>query len=139
MNSLTDRFTHGFFKYQRRWLEDASLFKIGLWARQTGKDFTCTAEAVMDCMQNNDRHWVILACGERQARESLEKAREWARRLRFETEDRTRARYEPPRESATELRWRSGSRITALPAKPGTVRGYSANVILTEFAFHDDP
>ena len=25
------------------------------------------------------------------------------------------------------------------PAKPSTVRGYSANLILTEFAFHDDP
>ena len=123
MNSLTEDFTRGFFKYQLDWLNDPSPFKIGLWARQTGKDFTCTAEAVLDCMQHDDRHWIILACGERQARESLEKAREWARRLRFETEDRTRARLEPPRESATELRWRSGSRITALPAKPGTVRG----------------
>ncbi len=136
---MTAELISGFLPYQRRWLEDGSPFKIGLWARQTGKDFTCTAEAVLDCMQNDNRHWVILACGERQARESLEKARDWARRFRVATEHRTRSRFSPPRESATEIRWESGSRITALPAKPGTVRGYSANVILTEFAFHDDP
>ena len=38
----------------------------------------------------------------------------------------------------SEIRWKNGSRLTALPAKPETVRGYSANVILTEFAFHED-
>ena len=31
-----------------------------------------------------------------------------------------------------------GSRITALPANPDTARGFSANVFLDEFAFHQD-
>ena len=31
-----------------------------------------------------------------------------------------------------------GSRITALPANPDTARGFSANVLLDEFAFHAD-
>src|SRR5947208_11983400 len=66
-----------FFPYQQRWLCDRSQFKIGLWARQTGKDFTCAAEAVLDCRQHKT-HWLILAAGERQARESLEKAKYWA-------------------------------------------------------------
>ena len=31
-----------------------------------------------------------------------------------------------------------GSRITALPANPDTARGFSANVVLDEFAFHQN-
>src|SRR5687767_11168158 len=41
--------------------------------------------------------------------------------------------------SSAEIVLGNKSRIIALPARPETVRGYSANVILTEFAFHDDP
>jgi phage FluMu gp28-like protein len=32
-----------------------------------------------------------------------------------------------------------GSRVIAVPGKPDTVRGYSANVLLTEFAFFEQP
>ena len=127
-----------FFPYQQRWLRSNDLFKFGLWARQTGKDYVCAAEAAYDCATHADRHWLILACGERQARESLLKAREWARRL--EEEAAAGATFAAvKRESATEILFENGSRVTAIPAKPGTARGYSANVILTEFAFHDDP
>jgi phage FluMu gp28-like protein len=37
-----------------------------------------------------------------------------------------------------EIRYRNGSRILALPANPDTARGHSANVVLDEFAFHND-
>ena len=133
-----------FLHYQLRWLRDESRFKIGLWARQTGKDYTCAAEAVFDCLLTPKTHWLILACGERQARESLEKARDRARLLNLSSLPASSGSILPAfprltRASATELRFSNGSRITALPAKPGTIRGYSANLILTEFAFHDDP
>src|SRR5688500_12394930 len=131
----------GFLPYQAEWLRDESRFKPGLWARQTGKDYTCAAEAVLDCVQNLKSHWLILACGERQACESLEKAREWSHT--FVNDPKAQQNSSSPvkisRQSKTEIRFSNGSRITALPAKPGTVRGYSANLILTEFAFHDDP
>ena len=74
----------GFLKYQKAWLADGSRFKIGLWARQTGKDFTCAAEAVLDCIETPRCHWLILACGERQAKESLEKAKEFVRAIQGE-------------------------------------------------------
>jgi phage FluMu gp28-like protein len=132
---MTEEFLSQFLPYQRQWLSDNSLYKFGLWARQTGKDYTCAGEAAYDCATNKDRHWLILACGERQARESLLKAKEWAQRFKAAKEI-----YSPVRrESATEILFENGSRITALPAKPQTVRGYSANVILTEFAFHENP
>jgi phage FluMu gp28-like protein len=40
---------------------------------------------------------------------------------------------------ATEIAFVNGSRIIAIPANPSTARGYSANVILDEFAYHEDP
>jgi phage FluMu gp28-like protein len=39
---------------------------------------------------------------------------------------------------ALEVELPGGSKITALPANPDTARGFSANVLLDEFAFHKD-
>ena len=75
---ISSTIENAFLKYQTHWLKDQRRFKLGLWARQTGKDYTCAAEAVFDSLLNPKTHWLMLACGERQARESLEKAREWA-------------------------------------------------------------
>jgi len=38
-----------------------------------------------------------------------------------------------------EMRWPNGSRLQAIPANPATVRGYSANLFLDEFAFLENP
>lgn len=148
-----------FLPYQRKWLSDQSRFKIGMFARQTGKTFTTCAEIVDDCIQAEIRgertRWVILSRGERQAAEAMDEGvkpfckafyhvyaavlagkkppefseEEW----RVEREDGSVVTYK-----ALEVRFPSGSRITALPANPDTARGYSANVFLDEFAFHKD-
>lgn len=39
---------------------------------------------------------------------------------------------------SAEIRFANGSRIIALPANPNTARGYTANLILDEFAIHRD-
>jgi len=146
-----------FLPYQRRWMEDTARFKIGMFSRQTGKTFATCAEIVLDCiraeMEGRRVRWVILSRGERQAAEAMDEAikpfckafyrlyeavsqaapefseNEW----RVERDDGEVATYK-----ALEVRFPSGSRITALPANPDTARGYSANVFLDEFAFHKD-
>ena len=64
------------YPYQRRWLDDKSRFKVGMFARQTGKTFTTTlevAEDMVDAEVSGRRvRWVILSRGERQAREAME-------------------------------------------------------------------
>jgi phage FluMu gp28-like protein len=131
---------YGLLPYQSAFAANKSRFKIGLWARQTGKDHTCTFEAVVDSLRNPGTLWVIVAAGERQARESLSKAKEWAETLRFQIADYNEERVSPAaRMQSAEIRWANGSRLLALPANPQTVRGYSANLILTEFAFHENP
>lgn len=125
--------------YQRQWIDDESRFKIGLMARQTGKSWTSAMEAVRDC-QLRKTTWVCLSAGERQALEWMMKAREHAEAFQVAIDG-----YQEERDSseallkAAEIRWPNGSRVLAIPANPSTARGYSANLLLDEFAFHEDP
>lgn len=132
------------YGYQQDWLLDKSRFKIGMFARQTGKTFTTTLEVVDDCFEaavNQKRQrWVILSRGERQAREAMDegvKLHAAAYDMSFEASE-----YDFQGQEGTyralEITLPHGSKITALPANPDTARGFSANVFLDEFAFHKD-
>lgn len=126
--------------YQARWVNDAAQFKIGVQSRQTGKSFSTACETVVDCLTDPGTKWVCLSAGERQALEWLEKCKEWATAFRLAVES-----YAEERDLAEslmksgEIRFANGSRIIAIPANPSTARGYSANVVLDEFAYHEDP
>jgi len=133
-----------FYKYQRDWVGNDSRFKIGMFARQTGKTFTSTFEIARDSqladVAGKRVRWVILSRGERQAKEAMEEGvKRHCQALgsivsSVETEWKTDgASYK-----ALEVEFPGGSRITALPANPDTARGFSANVFLDEFAFHQD-
>ena len=138
---LIDRYL---MPYQQRWVRDASRFKIGMWSRQTGKSFATAAEAVFDCIEHENVRWVVLSAGERQALEWMEKAKFWTDA--FKT---LKSLDEPVFSEAlnaadaslskADVRFRNGSRITAIPANPATARGYSCNLILDEFAIHEKP
>ena len=130
--------------YEKRWLRDAAQFKIGMFARQTGKTFTTTLEIVDDCYENftkgRQARWVILSRGERQAAEAMNegiKRHANAYGAAFEAFEYD-WRGEQGVYKALDVALPGGSRITALPANPDTARGYSANVFLDEFAIHRD-
>lgn len=143
-----------FHAYQQRWLQDDSRFKLGMFSRQTGKTFTTCAEIVQDCIQaeiaGRRVRWVILSRGERQAKEAVDEAIKPFCKAFYIIYNALLAGKRPPEFSrevfrgesgaeytALEIRFPSGSRITALPANPDTARGFSANVFLDEFAFHE--
>src|SRR5437870_4007257 len=108
--------------YQSAFAANPTRFKIGLWARQTGKDHTAAAEAVIDCLYNPGTTWIILAASERQALESLAKAKEWAEILKFRIDEYNECPANLPlaiaRTASTEIKWSNGSRLLALPANP---------------------
>ena len=124
--------------YQRAWVHDDSRFKIGMWSRQTGKSFATAAEAVMDCQLRPGQLWVCLSAGERQAFEWLRKAKQWAEALKVAFDYAELPNLADARFSKGEIVFRNGSRILAIPANPDTARGYSANLILDEFAIHEN-
>ena len=129
------------YGYQRHWVQDDSRFKIAMFARQCGKTFTSTLELALDCARaeamGQRSRWVILSRGERQAREAMNegvKLHLGALSAGFKAYD-----YDwEPGIRALEVELPGGSKITALPANPDTARGFSANVLLDEFAFHQD-
>lgn len=129
------------YPYQKRWITDQARFKIAMFARQCGKTFTSTLEIVLDCLEAEARggrtRWVILSRGERQAREAMNegvKVHLRAMQMAFKELD-----YDfDASTKALEVELPGGSKITALPANPDTARGFSANVLLDEFAFHQD-
>jgi phage FluMu gp28-like protein len=125
--------------YQRAWVEDGSRWKIWLAARQIGKSFAAACEVVRDCHLRPGTTWVVLSAGERQALEFMEKVRCWTEAFGLALEDyaEERAAAEAVLKSAG-VRYANGSRVIALPANPDTARGYSANLVLDEFAFHQD-
>ena len=129
--------------WQRTWVEDPSRFKIGMWSRQTGKSFSTACEAVTDSVaqpEHSSNLWVVLSAGERQALEWMEKAKKWSQAIKATVDS-----YDELRDSANallsraEIRFANGARIVAIPANPDTARGYSANLILDEFAIHEKP
>lgn len=133
------------YSYQQRWFADRSRFKIGQFARQTGKTFTTTLEIVDDCFETEAKggrtRWVILSRGERQAKEAMEEGVKRhcqaynlaAREIEGVFKGTNGERY-----TMLDITLPGGSRITALPANPDTARGFAANVFLDEFAFHAD-
>lgn len=125
--------------YQRAWVEDGSRWKIWLAARQIGKSFAAACEVVRDCHLRPGTAWVVLSAGERQALEFMEKVRGWTEAfgLGLAGYAEERAAAEAVLKSAS-VRYHNGSRVIALPANPDTARGYSANLVLDEFAFHQD-
>jgi phage FluMu gp28-like protein len=131
--------------YQREWALDKARWKFGLMSRQVGKDFSCAFEGVRDIMgaeaQGQKREWLIVAPSERQSLESLEKWKAWAVVLKNGLngcEEVLHAGRESLLKSAM-ITFAGGSRVMAVPGLPHTVRGFSANIVLTEFAFFEDP
>jgi len=129
------------YPYQRRWVQDEARFKIAMFARQCGKTFTSTLELALDVMRaeaaGKRSRWVILSRGERQAREAMNEGV----KLHLRAMAAGFKEYEVAFDAnvkALEVELPGGSRITALPANPDTARGFSANVLLDEFAFHQD-
>ncbi len=126
--------------YQRIFLEDKARFKVWLASRQIGKSMTMAAEAVLASVRHPGDMWVVLSAGERQALEFMEKAKQWAEAYRLKAdEQRVLREGAAGLIKAAEIRWGNGSRMLALPANASTARGYAANLILDEFAFHDNP
>ncbi|MCH5285762.1 MAG: terminase family protein [Akkermansiaceae bacterium] len=124
--------------YQRRWVKNTARFLCGVWARQTGKSF-CTAFIVaVSLVTTAKTTWMIAAPSERQSMEALAKVKEWVAALQVQVAEGVEA-LQGVNAKAGCIELANGSRCIAVPGKPDTVRGMSANVWLDEFAFFENP
>ncbi|MBI4462025.1 MAG: hypothetical protein HY653_03875, partial [Acidobacteria bacterium] len=124
------------YPYQRAWVDDESLYKLACKARQIGFTFAATFRAVLRRLKRPGLT-VWLSASERQAVEALEQVRRHVSALgvgaSFYSEFIAGTDVQQHR-----ISFSNGSRIIALPANPDTVRGFSGDVVLDEFAFHRD-
>lgn len=121
--------------YQRAFVLDPARFKIWLSSRQIGKSFGTAFEAAADCAKHPGAEWLVMSAGQRQADEWMLKASRLSRAIALEmagTDEAVRVEV-----SASEIRFSNGARILSVPANPDTARGYSANLVLDEFAIHE--
>jgi phage FluMu gp28-like protein len=129
------------YPYQRRYLADTARWKAAMWSRQTGKTFTTTLEAVLDCLQAEAEgrvsRWTILSISRDRALDAIRNGA--ALHLKaigaaFEALD---VPFEAD-EMAHMVKLPGGSYVRAIAAKPETARGMSDSIILDEFAHHKD-
>jgi len=129
-----------YLEYQFVAHHDRSRFKCQIQSRQTGKDFTMEGEAVEDC-QSRTTEWMVAAPSERQSLDSLEQAKLWAEAWELHIKDIVEEREGNTSQhllKSAEIFFENGSKMRAVPGKPDTVRGRSANIILTEFDFFEN-
>jgi phage FluMu gp28-like protein len=127
------------FPYQRRFVDDASRFKVGVMSRQVGKSVTTSAEVAADSFIEPENKWVCMSAGERQALEWHSKANDWCECFGLQIADYAEERaYSEALMKKAETTLSNGSRIISIPANPSTARGYTCNVVLDEFDYHED-
>src|SRR5437867_1457999 len=123
--------------YQQRWLGDSSPLKIVVKARQIGFSFAATLRAVFECLRPKT-NWIFISNGERQSRLLMEKVQEHIQSCGIVARTSESSFFEGTMTKQLEARFPNGSVIYGLPANPDTARGYTGNVTLDEFAFHQD-
>lgn len=143
--------------YQKAWLKDQARFKLGLMARGTRKTFTSTLEIVNDILEVESRggrtRWIIASRGERQSVVAINFAQQHAKAFALGINSVTEVERDQVDEDGKAVKgedgyvirykvhtitFPNGSEIIAVPANPDTLRGYTGNLLLDEFAFHAD-
>ena len=130
------------YPYQRRYLADASRFKAGLWSRQTGKPFTTTLEAVLAVLEAESEgrvsRWTILSVSQARALDAMDNGVKLHLRAIGAAFEALDVPFDVDTLAHTVRVGERGSYIRAVAAKPSTARGMSDNLILDEFAHHQD-
>jgi phage FluMu gp28-like protein len=129
----------GWRPYQLRFINDPAKRRVWVKAAQIGGSTALASWALGRCLNREKHLVVILSASDRQAQELAKKAQ------RFVTEIAgVEASYQDGFFAQTDILQHSigfpnGSRIIAIPGRPETARGYTGDIILDEFAHHQQP
>jgi len=120
--------------WQKRYVEDASRWKLLVKSVQTGGSFASTLECVLDCLERPTL-WIMLSASDRQSKELMEKVGQHSSGAGVVIDS---GFFAGTSITQHEARFPNRSRIISLPANPDTARGFAGNVLLDEFAMHRD-
>jgi phage FluMu gp28-like protein len=111
------------------------------WSRQIGKSFTLAAWAVNRLLENPGRLVTVLSNSKPNGMEFVLKAAQVCGLMRVVCETADLSRDDRIESMRMEIRIKANrkfGRIIVLAANPRTARGLSGDLILDEFAFHED-
>ncbi len=123
--------------YQKSAIESAARFRWSCWSRQTGKSFTMSLRRILRGLKRR-RNQVFLSASERQSRELMQKARQHCQTLQIAHRYSDGDWFRGTSFRQLEIELPNQVRIIGLPANPETVRGFTGDVFLDEFAMHAD-
>ena len=118
--------------YQWTIFEDQNPFIISKISRQCGKSLTFAAKAVHKSIMNADNLVLLVSVNQRSADELLRKVKQWAEACKIASNGLV-TYYD----NATTITFNNKSRIISVPASPSSLRGWSGDVILDEYALVD--
>lgn len=130
--------------YQKACIDDRKHVQADFWCRQSGKDFTAAFKAVVRGLEDpHDR--LIVSVTQRQADLTFDKVATHARAVsgilcpEEHTEFLAQVGGRPITFTRRQVTLPSGARIISLPGRdPDSLAGYTAHVILTEYALFPD-
>lgn len=123
--------------YQREDVESSARLRWNCWARQTGKSFTKSLRRLLRGLARK-RDQVFLSAGERQCRELMLKTAQHCAALKIAAEFIEDESWRHLSVRRMEIVLPGRVRIVGLPANPRTARGFTGDVLLDEFAMHED-
>ncbi len=123
-------------RYQRALVESPARFCWANWSRQVGKSFAFSLRRMLRGLRRG-RSQLLLSASERQSQELMEKVRRHAEALRLAT-GWSSGYWRDTHVRRLEVILPGGVRVIGLPANARTVRGFSGDVFLDEFAMHRD-
>ncbi len=126
--------------YQHRWIEDKSRFKLAVKSVQTGYTWAMALELALD-MIDGKTTWLWMSGSQRQSREAAQyvKTHLKAMGMAAATLDLDVEEFFGKTKTLVDrVTMPNGSRAFFLPANPDTARGFAGNVVLDEFASHEN-
>lgn len=135
------------FQYQRDWMNDDSVIKIAEKSRRTGLTFSEALDDVMSAVsETSPQNTYYLGSDKEMAKEFIEACAFWARKLNMVMGQIEESIFEDEDEDGTkksintfEVKFpTTGKKIVALSSNPRALRGRQGNVVLDEFAFHNN-
>ncbi|HQE27601.1 MAG TPA: terminase family protein [Phycisphaerae bacterium] len=123
--------------YQADDIQSTARFRWCCWSRQVGKSFTKSLRRLLRGLERR-RTQIFLSAGERQSRELMIKAQQHCRALNLAAHFHGDRFFAGTSFKQLTIELPNRVRIIGLPANPQTLRGFTGDVFLDEFAMHRD-
>lgn len=129
------------YPYQRRWIEDKSRFKGAVKSVQLGWTWAMALEVALDMAGNRGSTWLWMSGSQRQSREAAEYCKTHLRAMGAAgavLDHDVEEFFGKTKTLVDRITMPNGARAFFLPANPDTARGFAGNVVLDEFAIHEN-